>query len=143
MASDGIWEHMTNQNVAAIAQAHFEQGAAEAAANAIVRRATQLWKENGQTVDDITCVVIFLDRRLIQKNLFTKQQIRKIEEDDLEKKLAEDLRKQEKEKELAEINRKRRRSLSGGRSDRANQPADLMVENESFGNFVSAKAAEV
>ena len=94
-------------------------------------------------MDDITCVVIFLDRRLIQKNLFTKQQIRKIEEDDLEKKLAEDLRKQEKEKELAEINRKRRRSLSGGRSDRVSQPADLMVENESFGNFVSAKAAEV
>jgi serine/threonine protein phosphatase PrpC len=39
IATDGIWQYMTNQNVAAIAQAHFEQGAAEAAANAIVRRA--------------------------------------------------------------------------------------------------------
>jgi hypothetical protein len=36
---------MTNQNVAAIAQAHFDQGAAEAAANAIVRRAAQLWRD--------------------------------------------------------------------------------------------------
>jgi serine/threonine protein phosphatase PrpC len=39
VASDGIWEFMSVQNVASIAQAHFEQGAAEAAANAIVRRA--------------------------------------------------------------------------------------------------------
>lgn len=65
----------------------------------------------------------------------------------MEKKVADDLRKAEKEKELAEISRKRRRSLSGGNSDRQSskmQPADLMgVENESFGNFVSAKAAEV
>ena len=40
IASDGIWEFMSNQNVANIALAHYEQGAAEAAANAIVRRAT-------------------------------------------------------------------------------------------------------
>lgn len=31
--------------MAQIAQAHFELGQAEAAANAIVRRATQLWKD--------------------------------------------------------------------------------------------------
>lgn len=36
---------MSNTNVASIAQAHFEQGAAEAAANAIVRRAAQLWRD--------------------------------------------------------------------------------------------------
>ena len=40
LASDGIWEFMTNQNVANIAMAHYAAGAAEAAANAIVRRAT-------------------------------------------------------------------------------------------------------
>ena len=48
-------------------------GQAEAAANAIVRRATQLWKDNSEFVDDITCVIIFLDRKLIQKNMYTKQ----------------------------------------------------------------------
>lgn len=36
---------MTVQNVAQIAQAHYEAGQAEAAANAIVKRATQLWKD--------------------------------------------------------------------------------------------------
>lgn len=40
LASDGIWKHMTVHNVAQIAQAHYEMGQAEAAANAIVRRAT-------------------------------------------------------------------------------------------------------
>ena len=40
IASDGIFEFMSNQNVANIAMAHFESGQAEAAANAIVRRAT-------------------------------------------------------------------------------------------------------
>ena len=48
-------------------------GQAEAAANAIVRRATQLWKDKSESVDDITCVIIFLDRKLIQKNIYTKQ----------------------------------------------------------------------
>ena len=45
IATDGIWQYMSNTNVASIAQAHFEQGAAEAAANAIVRRAAQLWRD--------------------------------------------------------------------------------------------------
>jgi len=57
---------MTVQNVAQIAQAHYDVGQAEAAANAIVKRATQLWKDyNHDYVDDITCVIIFLDRKLI------------------------------------------------------------------------------
>lgn len=73
LASDGIWTNMSVQNVAQIAQAHYEMGQAEAAANAIVRRATQLWKDKSESVDDITCVIIFLDRKLIQKNIYTKQ----------------------------------------------------------------------
>lgn len=50
LASDGIWEQMSMQNVAQIAQAHFELGQAEAAANAIVRRATQLWKDVSSSI---------------------------------------------------------------------------------------------
>ena len=45
IASDGVFEFMSNQNVANIAMAHYETGAAEAAANAIVRRATHLWRD--------------------------------------------------------------------------------------------------
>ena len=82
IASDGIFEFMSNQNVANIAMAHFESGQAEAAANAIVRRATQLWREKEEVVDDITCVVIFFERKLILKNLYSRQDLKKIEEAD-------------------------------------------------------------
>ena len=80
IASDGIFELMTNQNVANIALAHYETGAAEAAANAIVRRATQLWREKQDFVDDITCVVIFFERRLILKNMYSRQELKKLDE---------------------------------------------------------------
>ena len=80
IASDGIWEFMSNQNVANIALAHYEAGAAEAAANAIVRRATQLWREKEEVVDDITCVVIFFEQKLIMKNLYTRHELKELEE---------------------------------------------------------------
>ena len=32
-------------------------------------RATQLWREKEEIIDDITCVVVFLDKRLICKNM--------------------------------------------------------------------------
>ena len=80
IASDGIWEFMSNQNVANIALAHYNAGAAEAAANAIVRRATQLWREKETVVDDITCVVIFFEEKLIMKNIYTRNELKEIEE---------------------------------------------------------------
>ena len=35
--------------------------AAEAAGNALVRAAAQRWKENDTVIDDITCIIIFLE----------------------------------------------------------------------------------
>jgi len=60
---------MSNEAVAKIAQAFYEEGQAEIAANTIVSRATQLWREKEDVIDDITCVVVFLDKRLILKNM--------------------------------------------------------------------------
>jgi serine/threonine protein phosphatase PrpC len=80
LATQGIWRMMSDRNVASLASAHYEAGAAEAAANALVRRATTLWKEKHNYVEDITCVVIFLERGLIRKNFYTKAEIYKIEE---------------------------------------------------------------
>jgi len=57
LASDGIWDHMSVHNVAQIAQAHYEAGQAEAAANAIVRRATQLWKDVSLT-QKLSCFLV-------------------------------------------------------------------------------------
>lgn len=61
IASDGVWEFLSNDEIAAIVWPFFEKKNAEGAAEAIVRRSYQRWKEEEEVVDDITCIVIFLD----------------------------------------------------------------------------------
>ena len=60
---------MADQNVANIALAHYEQGKAEAAANALVTRAAQLWQGQMKMIDNITCIVIFFSKNLILDNI--------------------------------------------------------------------------
>ena len=66
IASDGIWEFLSNQNVANIVVPFFEKDAPEAAANALVSAALTQWKRQSQSIDDITVVVIFLNVDLTQ-----------------------------------------------------------------------------
>ena len=61
LASDGIWEFLTNQQVANIVYPYFSKDAPEAAANALVSAALAQWKKQSQSIDDITVVVIFLN----------------------------------------------------------------------------------
>ena len=61
-----------------------------------MRRATQLWKDGQDYVDDITVVVIFLDRQLIQRNIYTRPELLLIEQKELIEKEIEDKRKQDK-----------------------------------------------
>lgn len=68
LASDGIWEFMSNQQVASIVLPFFEKDAPEAAANALVSVALQQWKRQSQSVDDITVVIIFLNVDFGQNN---------------------------------------------------------------------------
>ncbi len=44
IASDGIWEFMSNEDVAGIVLPFYEQNAPEAAANALVKAAFRKWK---------------------------------------------------------------------------------------------------
>lgn len=61
LASDGIWEFLTNQQVANIVFQYYSKDAPEAAANALVSVALQQWKKQSQSIDDITVVVIFMN----------------------------------------------------------------------------------
>lgn len=61
LASDGVWEFLSNAEVASIVAPFFESSAPEAAANALVKAAFLKWKSEEDVVDDITVVVIFLD----------------------------------------------------------------------------------
>ena len=135
---------MSNQNVANIALAHYQQGAAEAAANAIVRRATQLWREKEEVVDDITCVVIFFEQKLIMKNLYSRADLKKMED---AAKTRQDLSsvddsttpgEESKQDEAAQVIEHHRQMK------RPSKPAASpgLMETESFTNFVSTKTAQ-
>ena len=61
LASDGVWEFLSNEDIAKIVWPHYIKNSPEQAGNAIVRAAAQKWRENDTVIDDITCVTIFLE----------------------------------------------------------------------------------
>ena len=62
IASDGVWEFLENHQVANIVFPFFAQRNAEGAGEALVRAAYKRWKKEGDhVVDDITCIIVFLD----------------------------------------------------------------------------------
>mmetsp|Transcript_37223 Transcript_37223/g.35852 ORF Transcript_37223/g.35852 Transcript_37223/m.35852 type:complete len:231 (-) Transcript_37223:56-748(-) len=65
LASDGVWEFITNEEVASLVMPFFEKRNAEGAAEALVRASYLRWREEeDDIIDDITCVIIFLDVKL-------------------------------------------------------------------------------
>jgi serine/threonine protein phosphatase PrpC len=44
IASDGVWEFLSNEDVAKIVLPYYEQNAPEAAANALVKASYKKWK---------------------------------------------------------------------------------------------------
>lgn len=61
IASDGVWEFLSNEQIAKIVWPYYVKNSPEQAGNAIVRMAAQKWKENDTVIDDITCITIFLE----------------------------------------------------------------------------------
>ena len=61
LASDGIWEFLKNIDVARIIYPFYLKKNAEGAAESLVREAFKKWKKEEDVIDDITCIVIFLD----------------------------------------------------------------------------------
>jgi len=56
LASDGVWEHMSNQQVVDVARQHKDP---RSASDAIVQEARKQWQKKGQGyVDDITALVV-------------------------------------------------------------------------------------
>ena len=61
IASDGVWEFLSNEDIARIVWPFYLNNSPEQAGNAIVRAAAKKWKENDTVIDDITCITIFLE----------------------------------------------------------------------------------
>ena len=67
IASDGVWEFIQNEEIAQIVKPFFENKNAEKAAEAVVRESYLRWKKEEEgIVDDITCIIVFLDVKLDQ-----------------------------------------------------------------------------
>ena len=62
-ASDGIWEYLSNDDVMnTIKDIYENDGKAEEACDILVKRASSEWKkENSNTMDDISCAILFLN----------------------------------------------------------------------------------
>jgi len=61
LASDGVWEFLENADVARIVYPFYLQKNAEGAAESLVRASFKRWKREENVIDDITCIIIFLD----------------------------------------------------------------------------------
>jgi serine/threonine protein phosphatase PrpC len=62
LASDGIWEFLSNQEVAEIVFPFYFTGNAEGASEKLIAEASDRWKQenNNGIKDDITCQILFL-----------------------------------------------------------------------------------
>ncbi len=60
LATDGIWEFMSELEIAELLLPLAEEGDAQEAAEKLVQEAARRWEENEEMVDDITCIVFLL-----------------------------------------------------------------------------------
>uniref|UniRef100_A0A0G4IBV6 PPM-type phosphatase domain-containing protein n=1 Tax=Chromera velia CCMP2878 TaxID=1169474 RepID=A0A0G4IBV6_9ALVE len=61
LASDGVWEFLSNEDVVKIVRRHWQKNNAESACDELVQQAVLRWKQEEEVVDDTTVIVVFLD----------------------------------------------------------------------------------
>jgi serine/threonine protein phosphatase PrpC len=62
IASDGLWEFITNQNVSDIVYWYYSMNNIEGAVEKLVEQAIKEWITNDNNIDDITVVVLFFNK---------------------------------------------------------------------------------
>lgn len=61
VASDGVWEFMSNEEVKGIIEKYYYSKNTEGCSKEIVEKSLEKWKMEGYAVDDITAVVVFFE----------------------------------------------------------------------------------
>jgi serine/threonine protein phosphatase PrpC len=77
IGSDGVWEFLSNEQIAEIVLPFYQMNQPEAAANAIVKEAYKAWRENEEVVDDITTVVIFVEPYMAYRQVDLESKLEK------------------------------------------------------------------
>ena len=67
LASDGVWEFLSNDEVTNIVVKYYIRNDPQGAVGEIVKKASDKWKEEGDAMDDITCIVNFIKMKHIKK----------------------------------------------------------------------------
>lgn len=61
IGSDGIFEFMPNEEVVRIVVPFYKSGDIQGACDELVKAAKQTWLQEEEVIDDITCVIVFLN----------------------------------------------------------------------------------
>ena len=69
IATDGVWDMLTKEKVGSIVLNSFKTNNPEDAANIIVRLAVERFQKISLEVDDITVVVVYLSKELIEEDI--------------------------------------------------------------------------
>ena len=62
IGSDGIFEFMPNEEVVRIVVPFYKSGDIQGACDELVKAAKQTWLQEEEVIDDITCVIVFLNQ---------------------------------------------------------------------------------
>jgi serine/threonine protein phosphatase PrpC len=61
IGSDGVWEFISNEEAAEIVYPFYIKNSAEGGADALVKEAQKRWSQEEDIIDDITCIIAFLE----------------------------------------------------------------------------------
>jgi serine/threonine protein phosphatase PrpC len=62
LASDGVWEFMSNDEVIDIVVPFWHRNDLKGACNQVVKEAVIAWEREEESIDDITCIIVFFKR---------------------------------------------------------------------------------
>ncbi len=60
LASDGVWEFLSNKEVIEMIAPYYERNSPSGACERVMRESVQRWKREDEVIDDITVVIAFL-----------------------------------------------------------------------------------
>ncbi|EGR31134.1 protein phosphatase 2c, putative, partial [Ichthyophthirius multifiliis] len=60
IASDGVWEFLSNEQVVDIVAPFYKNNNINGAAESLIKQSVKQWQENDDVIDDITCVILFI-----------------------------------------------------------------------------------
>lgn len=62
LASDGVWEFLSNDEVIDIIVPFWHRNDLRGACNQVVKEAVAAWEREEESIDDITCIIVFFKR---------------------------------------------------------------------------------